>query len=487
MMMRETNLPTSQLANMASFGEECGIFGVYDHSEASALAYHGLFALQHRGQESAGIISYDSSVDRFYQRKDRGLVNRVFKPGDLGVLKGRSAIGHIRYSTTGEDNIVNIQPVMVDCVKGTIGVAHNGNLTNAAELHAELRSKGAIFQTTLDTEVILHLIASSKHKDLYDALEETLQRIDGAFSLLFITDHSLVAVRDRHGVRPLVMGRLDDSVVFASETCALDLVGAKFEREVRPGEMVIVTMKGVESRRFSEAAAELSRCIFEYIYFSRPDSILFGRSVYEVQKGLGRELARERPVPADVVIAIPDSGNAAALGYSRESGLDFEMGLVRNHYIGRTFIQNTQLAREVGVKIKLNPVRSLIEGKRLIVVDDSLVRGTTSKKIVKMLKAAGAKEVHLRISSPPYRFPCFYGVDTPSPEHLIASRMSLKEIEQYLEVDSLAYLSCEGLVRVVTGGEPKEGVHFCKACFDGDYRIPVHSLREKGKGALEKK
>jgi amidophosphoribosyltransferase len=419
--------------------------------------------------------------------KNRGLVSRVFGPDEMARLKGRSAIGHIRYSTTGEDNSVNVQPLLVDCIKGSVAVAHNGNLTNAAALRDELSREGSIFQTTLDTEVILHLVARSKKPDLLEAIREALSRIEGAYSLLFLTENSLIAVRDPHGVRPLVMGELESRTVFASETCAFDLTGAKYLREVEPGEMVVVSTSGIDTRRFAPAVPAWNRCVFEFVYFSRPDSILFGRSVYQVQKELGRRLAKECPVVADTVLAVPDSGNSAALGYSEASGIPFEMGLVRNHYVGRTFIQNTQAAREAGVRIKLNPVRHIIEGRRIVIIDDSIVRGTTSRKIVRMLRSAGAKEIHFRVSSPPYKYPCFYGVDTPTPDHLIAHTHSVEQIRAFLEVDTLAYLSCEGLLSSATGGSNTEEMkHFCTACFNGEYRIPIDGAR-KGKEALEKK
>lgn len=473
---------------MNSLREECGIFGIFDDPNAAQMAYLGLFSLQHRGQESAGIITYHQGNRKFSQVKNNGLVSTVFRRHDIEGLKGHAAIGHVRYSTTGEDNSTNIQPVLADCIKGELGVAHNGNLTNARELYEELRASGAIFQTTLDTEVFVHLIARSAKTNIVDAIMDALSRVEGSFSLLILTADMLIAARDPYGVRPLCMGDLNGKTVFASETCAFDLVNAKYLREVEPGEMILVSTSGVESRQFATKKTCLNKCIFEYIYFSRPDSLLFGKSVYEMQKKFGQKLSEESPVEADVVIPVPDSGNCAALGYSQASGIPFEMGLVRNHYIGRTFIQNSQVARESGVRIKLNPVKHVIEGKRLIVIDDSLVRGTTSRKICKMIRDAGAKEIHLRISSPPYKHSCFYGVDTPSPDHLIASNKTIEDIRQFIGVDSLAYLSEEGLLATAAGdAKSKDAADFCMACFDGNYKIPYYSLKDTGKGALEKK
>lgn len=468
--------------------EECGVFGIFSNETAAQITYLGLYALQHRGQESAGIITYNRNQNEFHQHKKNGLVSQVFSKKDLNYLKGNSAIGHVRYSTTGEDNLVNIQPLLINCIKGSIALAHNGNLTNARELYNELRSGGAIFQTTLDTEVIIHLVARSEKKKTVDAIQDVLGRIQGAYSLVFLTKDSLIAARDPFGVRPLVLGELGDQYVIASETCALDLVGARYIRDVEPGEMIVISKYGMKSLRFAEKQKQKNLCIFEYIYFSRPDSFLFGQNVHEIQKNLGRQLAREAPAEADIVISVPDSGNSATMGFSLESGIPYEMGLMRNHYVGRTFIQNSQLARESGVKIKLSPIRSVLKDKRVLVIDDSLVRGTTSRKIVRMIRSAGASEVHLRISSPPYKYPCFYGVDTPSSEQLIASNHSIEEIRNYLDVNSLAYLSREGLISVVTQNQNKNKPDdFCTACFNGDYRIPLFSSFDHGKEALEKK
>ncbi len=473
---------------MNSLREECGVFGIFDDPNSAQLTYLGLFALQHRGQESAGIISYHQANKKFSQVKSNGLVSTVFRRHDIDNLKGNSAIGHVRYSTTGEDNNVNIQPILADCIKGELGIAHNGNITNARELYSKLRNDGAIFQTTLDTEVIVHLIARSSESKIDAAIMDALSRVEGSYSLLILTKDMLVAARDPYGVRPLCLGDLNGKTVFASETCAFDLINAKYIREVEPGEMILASAAGIESRQFAPKKSCLNKCIFEYIYFSRPDSLLFGKSVYEMQKQFGRRLALESKVEADVVIPVPDSGNCAALGYSQESGIPFEMGLVRNHYIGRTFIQNSQVARESGVRIKLNPVRHVVEGKRIVVVDDSLVRGTTSRKICKILRDAGAKEIHLRISSPPYKHSCFYGVDTPNPDHLIANNKSQEDIRQFIGVDTLAYLSAEGLLATAAGdAKSKEAADFCMACFDGNYKIPYYSLKDTGKGALEKK
>jgi len=467
--------------------EECGVFGIYNSDVAAQLTYLGLYALQHRGQESAGIISYNKTNDVFHAKKGNGLVSRVFDKNDLKELIGMSAIGHVRYSTTGEDNNINIQPLMVKCVKGTLAIAHNGNLTNSKELYDELRQNGAIFQTTLDTEVVLHLVAKSKKEKLEDAIVDALTKIKGSFSMVFLTKNYVIAARDAHGVRPLVLGELNEQYVVASETCALDLIGAKYVREIEPGEVLFISKYGLKSRRFAEKEKKLNHCIFEYIYFSRPDSILFGQSVYEIQKKLGARLAQESPADADLVIAVPDSGNSAAIGYSEKSHIPFEIGLMRNHYIGRTFIQNSQIAREIGVKIKLSPIKHVLKGKKVIVIDDSLVRGTTSKKIVKMLRKAGAKEIHLRISSPPYKHSCFYGVDTPSVEHLVAHNNSVKDIQEYLGVDSLAYISLDGVLDIVTEKQLLKSDDFCTACFSGDYKIPLYSLNKLGKGVLEKK
>src|SRR5258708_3904310 len=429
--------------------EYCGVVALHNHPEASTLAYLGLHQLQHRGQESAGIVS--SNGERLRAHRAMGLVADIFNESVLESLRGNIAIGHNRYSTTGDSALLNAQPIMVDCNKGMIALAHNGNLVNAWEIRSRLETQGSIFQTTSDTEVIVHLIAQSKEHTLPEAVCDALRRIEGAFSLVMMTRDRVFAIRDPRGFRPLSMGRIHngggperDTGVFASESCAFDLIGAVYEREVKPGEMIVVGPEGVSSRFFA-AEMRQSACIFEHVYFSRPDSVVFGRSVQVSREAMGRQLAKESPVGADLVVPVPDSGVAAALGYSSESGLPFRFGLIRNHYIGRTFIEPEQRVRDFGVKLKLNPIRSLLAGKRVILVDDSIVRGTTSRKIVRMVRDAGAKEVHVRISCPPTISPCYYGVDTPSKGQLIASNKSVEEIRDYIGADSLLYLSLEEL------------------------------------------
>ncbi|MHB8872986.1 MAG: amidophosphoribosyltransferase [Myxococcaceae bacterium] len=441
----------------------CGVFGIFGHEEAANLTYLGLHALQHRGQESAGIVS--GNADGLHSWRQMGLVGDVFTAPVLERLKGRSAIGHVRYSTTGVSQLKNAQPLMAEYARGKLAVAHNGNLVNAQAVRDELEAYGAIFQSDADTEVLIHLIARSKEAGFEARVVEALGQVQGAYSLLFLTERELVAVRDPFGFRPLVLGRLKNSYVLASETTALDLIEAEFIREIEPGEMVVIDENGL--RRSSPLKKERpGRCIFEHVYFAKPDSSLFGHSVYEVRKKLGMQLAREAPAQADLVIACPDSGVPAAIGYSQVSGIPFDVGLIRSHYVGRTFIEPRDSIRHFGVKLKLSAVRSVLKGKRVVVVDDSIVRGTTSRKIVKMLKAAGASEVHLRISSPPTRWPCYYGIDTPSRQELIASSHSVDEIARYVTADSLGYLSLEGLGAAV--GDP-QGKTFCNACFSGNY------------------
>ena len=445
--------------------EECGIFGIFNHPEASNLTYLGLYALQHRGQESCGIVSSDGTG--LHAHKNMGLVADVFGNQDVfKSLPGKSAIGHVRYSTTGSSVLKNVQPIMVDYSRGSIAVAHNGNIVNSQIIKDELEAWGSIFQTTMDAEIIVHLLATSKAGSLLERLTDALYRIKGAYCLVFLTETRLVAARDPHGFRPLCLGKLGDAHVIASETCALDLIEAKFIREIEPGEIVIIDKNGMTSH-FPLKKAEPTPCIFEFVYFARPDSYIFGKNVYMVRKELGRQLAREHPVEADVVIPVPDSGFPAAMGYAQESGIRLELGLIRNHYVGRTFIEPQQSIRHFGVKIKLNPVREVLEGKRVIVIDDSIVRGTTSRKIVKMVRNAGAKEVHVLISSPPTSYPCYYGIDTPNRKELISSSHTLEEITKYITADSLGYLSHEGLMQSVG----MENGGYCRACFTGKYPI----------------
>jgi amidophosphoribosyltransferase len=466
------------------FHEECGVFAIYGHREAANLTYLGLHALQHRGQESAGICTSDGSKLRCH--KAMGLVNEIFTEAVLKELPGTMAIGHTRYSTAGVSSVVNAQPFYVECNRGPIAVGHNGNLTNAIDVRRELEMSGSIFHATSDTEVILHLIARSRERRLKHALRESLLRLEGAYSLVMLGKDRVIVARDQHGFRPLAFGKLTDggntAYVFASETCAFDLIGADYVDEVQPGELIIASEEGLLRERF---APELPRaqCAFEHVYFSRPDSTVFGRSVQRSREMLGRLLAREAPVAADIVVPVPDSGVPAAIGYAAESGLPFEMALIRNHYVGRTFIEPQQSIRDFGVKLKLNPVRQLIEGKRVILVDDSLVRGTTSRKIVRMMRQAGAKEVHLRISCPPTISPCYYGVDTPDRDELIAYKHTIEEIRQYTEADSLAYLSEEGLKKAVNDTKDE----FCYSCYTGRYPTDLVGIeqlvsehREKG-------
>ncbi|MBI3129007.1 MAG: amidophosphoribosyltransferase [Candidatus Tectomicrobia bacterium] len=454
--------------------EECAVFGIYGHPEAANLTYLGLYALQHRGQESSGIVASDG--ERVHSEVGMGHVADIFTEARLDRLKGHLAIGHNRYSTAGQSHIVNAQPFLVTYSRGIIALGHNGNLVNAGDLRRELEATGSIFRSTTDSEVILHLIARSLEQETEGAIVDALNRLEGAFTLMMMTRDKLVGVRDPNGFRPLVLGRMSAPAggevwVLASETCALDLIEADFVREVAPGEMIVVDEEGLHSM-FPFPPIRPTQCIFEFIYFARPDSYIFGENVYTVRRQLGVELARESPVDADIVIPVPDSGLAAALGYSAESGLPLEWGLVRNHYVGRTFIEPQQSIRHFGVKVKLNPMRAYLDGKRVVVVDDSIVRGTTSRKIVEMIRKAGASEVHMRISSPPITHPCFFGIDMPTRKELIASAKSVEETRLYLNADSLAYLSLEGLLRCV---HPRGG-EFCAACFTGNYPIPVHRV-----------
>jgi amidophosphoribosyltransferase len=443
----------------------CGIFGIYNHPEASNLAYLGLYALQHRGQESAGIVSSDNRQLHHYRQM--GLVSEIFNKDILKKLSGKSAIGHVRYSTAGSSELKNAQPFVADYYKGNLAIAHNGNLTNAFLIKSELESKGSLFQSNMDTEVIVHLIARSKEKNSIERIVHALKQVEGAYSLLILTEKEMVAARDPFGFRPLVLGQLKEAPVVASETCAFDLIGAKFVREIEPGEILLINEEGIKSfKPFPQK--QHHQCIFEFIYFARPDSFLFKRSVYEVRKSFGVQLAREAPVDVDMIVPIPDSGFPATLGYAAESKIPLELGMIRNHYIGRTFIEPEQRIRHFGVKIKLNPVRELLKGKKIVTVDDSIVRATTSRKINKMFRNAGAKEIHVRISSPPITHPCFFGIDTPKRSELIASYHDVKEIQKFINASSLHYLTLEGLRKCVR----EDAEHFCYACFTGDYPIP---------------
>lgn len=445
--------------------EECGVFGVFNHPEASNLAYLGLYALQHRGQEGAGICSSDGK--QLYIEKSMGLVSDIFTEKRLRRLPGYAAIGHNRYSTAGSSILKNVQPILANFSLGPLAIAHNGNIVNAMELKQELEQEGAIFQSTSDSEVIVHLIAHQRGEDIHERIVKALSKVSGAFSLLILMEKELIAVRDPYGVRPLCLGQVDGAYVVASETCALDLINAVYIRDVEPGEMVILNENGIKSVK-ALSSPRKAFCVFEFIYFSRPDSYIFGnKNVNEIRKEFGRQLARESSVDADIVIPVPDSGVPAALGYAEESGIHFDFGLIRNHYVGRTFIEPKQSIRHFGVRIKLNPVKKLLEGKRVIVVDDSIVRGTTSKKIIKMIRElGGAKEVHMKISSPPTIGPCFYGIDTPTRQELIASTHMTEEIRKFITADSLSYLNMEGLRKIVP--EPQ---NYCTACFDNHYPI----------------
>jgi len=461
------------------FHDECGVVAIFAHPEAEKLAYLGLHALQHRGQESAGMVTSDGL--NLHQHKAMGLVADIFTEDVLSRIPGTLAIGHTRYSTAGDSALLNAQPIVVQSNKGAIAVAHNGNLVNAQQVRARLESQGSIFQTNSDTEVIVHLIALSKEHTLPEALANALRRVEGAFSLVVMSTDRIMAVRDPRGFRPLAMGRIPalegqkrDTIVFASETCAFDLIGATYEREVKPGELVVVSRAGITSSFYSTAAKQ-SSCIFEHVYFSRPDSMVFGRAVQTSREELGRQLAREAPVEGDLVVPVPDSGVTAAVGYAAESGIPFRFGLIRNHYVGRTFIEPSQSVRDFGVKLKLNPVRALLKGKRVVLIDDSIVRGTTSRKIVRMIRSAGAKEVHMRISCPPTISPCFYGVDTPSKNQLIAANKTVEEIRSYIGADSLAYLSLEGMKKACGEGEKTS---YCTACYTGKYPTEIIDVEE---------
>ncbi len=449
---------------MRSMNEKCAVVGIFDHPQASKLAYFSLHAQQHRGQEAAGIST--SNGEKLFTIKDRGLVTQVFDNQKLATLKGEMAIGHTRYSTAGDDSILDAQPVFARYDLGEMAIVHNGNLTNAKEVRDALIKKGAIFQTFMDTENLIHLIAKSDQQHLTDRIIDAVKKIEGAYSLVFLSRSKMFAMRDRFGFRPLSLGRLGDGYVVASETCAFDLIGAEYIRDVEPGELLIFE-KGKAPQSIKVYEPTPKHCIFEYVYFARPDSNVYNQNVYTMRKAMGKKLAQEQPIEADMVVPVPDGGVPSAIGYAQESGIPFEMAIMRNHYIGRTFIEPTQEMRDLKVKMKLSPIASLIKGKRLIVIDDSIVRGTTSRQIVRMLKAAGALEVHMRISSPPTTDPCFYGVDTPDKDKLIAANMTNAEICAFIEADSLGYLSNDGLLLSVNGKEE----NYCTACFTGNYIV----------------
>ena len=460
-----------------SLHEECGIFGVYNHTQASHLTYLGLYALQHRGQESTGISVSDGT--NISTHRGMGLVGQVFKHQEiLDDLKGTIAIGHNRYSTTGSSSIENAQPILINCRAGQIAGAHNGNLTNADTLRTWMVNDGSIFMSTTDTEVIMHLIARSKRDTVDAMILDALSGIRGAYSIIFMTNDALYGARDPRGIRPLLIGRIDDSYFISSETCAFDLVGAELVREIEPGELVKIDSEGITSYKIPifESVLRPAHCVFEFIYFSRPDSYVFGKNVDRVRRKLGRQLATEHPVPgADIVIGVPDSATTAALGFSEASGVQFDIGLIRNHYVGRTFIHPAQSGRDFRVRIKFNPVKGVLKGKKVVIVDDSIVRGTTMRKIIRLIKTAEPAEIHLRISSPPITCPCFYGIDMPTKDELIASAQSIEDIRKYLEVDSLGYLSIEGMLSVM----PKPMEHFCVACFNGKYPVDAAMISEK--------
>ena len=441
--------------------DECGVFGIYGHPEAARLTYLGLYALQHRGQESCGIVASNGAELRL--ERAMGHVSEAFNQSHLDRLKGSSAIGHVRYSTAGEVSILEAQPFLVTCQHGQISVCHNGNLPFAREARSHLERDGAIFSSTSDTEVVLHGVARSR-KSVTEAIPDVLRETEGAFSMLFLTPNELIAIRDSRGFRPLALGRLGDAWVLASETCAFDLIDARYVRDVEPGEMIVINEEGLRSSH-PLPKQQHSMCLFEHVYFARPDSLIFGKSINESRHRMGRQLAIEQPADADVVVPVPDSGVAAAIGYAAESGLSFRFGLVRNHYVGRTFIEPRQSIRSFGVRIKLNPVRELIAGKRVVLIDDSIVRGTTSKKIVRMVREAGAKEIHMRISCPPTISPCYYGVDTPNKSELIAAQMSIEEIRRFIEADSLGYLSLDGMIAATEISANSA----CVACWNGKY------------------
>jgi amidophosphoribosyltransferase len=460
--------------------DHCGVFGIYNHPEAARITYLGLFALQHRGEEAAGICTSDGETLHLY--KNRGLVGDVFGETNMAQLPGHMAIGHVRYSTTGSSNLTNAQPHKVEYSRGQVAVGHNGNLVNAQILRAELEAYGSIFSSTSDTEIFVHLMAKPNHRSAEEAVVESVKKVDGAFSLVILTEKQLFAVRDPHGFRPLCYGKLGSGYVVASETCAFDLIEADLIRELEPGEVLVIDEKGPRSYfPFKDTAAKKAHCIFEHVYFARPDSTIFKDNVAFVRERLGRNLAKEQPAHADIVIPVPDSGNFAAMGFAKESGIPLAHGFTRNHYIGRTFIQPTQSGRSLKVKIKLNPIKEVVDGKRVVVVDDSIVRGSTAKSRVKLLRRAGAREVHMRISCPPHVSPCYYGIDFPSKAELLACNNTMEEIKKFLDVDSIGYLSLEGMLSATTQ-DPKS---FCGACFTGQY--PTQVVDDYDKLKLEKK
>jgi amidophosphoribosyltransferase len=459
--------------------EECGVFGIFGVRKAAELTYLGLYALQHRGQEGAGIVSSDG--ERIYEHRGSGEVNEVFSNEEtLHRLKGHIAVGHNRYSTTGASSSLNVQPLLITFKKGKLALAHNGNLTNSYSLRTFMERNGSIFQTSSDSEIILHLVARSKKDTVEKMIQDALSKVKGAYSVIFNTGDSIVAARDPHGWRPLALGRLRNAWVVASETCAFDIIGARYERDIQPGEITVINKKGVKSY-FPFKPVKHAFCIFEFIYFARPDSIIFNENVDKIRRRLGQQLAKEKPASADIVISVPDSSNTATLGYCEQTGIKYEVGLIRNHYIGRTFIEPEQTIRDLDARIKFNPVRGVLKNKKVVVVDDSIVRGTTSKKLIHMLRNAGAKEVHFRVSSPPIISPCFYGIDMPTKEELIASSKSVEEIRRFLNVDSLGYLSLPGMLSM----HALNGRGFCVACFSGKYptKIEINS----GKFVLEKR
>ncbi|TGB01046.1 amidophosphoribosyltransferase [Halobacillus salinus] len=459
------------LGEIKGLNEECGIFGVWGHPESAQLTYYGLHALQHRGQEGAGIVTTDGEQLKLH--KGHGLINDVFSQDQLKELHGKASIGHVRYATAGDGGYENIQPLLFRSQTGGFALAHNGNLVNAHALKSQLEAQGSILQTTSDTEVVAHLIKRARHLPLADAISEGLTMIKGAYAFLMMTEEAMYVANDPRGLRPLCLGYLGDSWVVSSETCAFDIIGATYEREVKPGELLIISDEGIESRRFS-APIQRTLCSMEYVYFSRPDSDLDGKNVHASRKRMGKSLAKEAPIEADVVTGVPDSSISAAIGYAEEAGIPYELGLIKNRYVGRTFIQPSQELREQGVKMKLSPVRGIVEGKRVVMVDDSIVRGTTSRRIVKMLKEAGAKEVHVRIASPPIKNPCYYGIDTSNSGELIAANHSIEEIERIIGADSLSFLTPEGLNEAIYEGQESLEHGGCMACFTGNYPTEIY-------------